>query len=59
MAGQIAGIIFIFGMDFLRRESGSMTPFLLVMMALASVNILLTLNLKESGMIERVNVKQD
>jgi MFS family permease len=59
MAGQIAGIIFIFGMDIFRTESGSMTPFLLVMMALAFVNILLAVNLKESGMIEEVNVKQD
>jgi MFS family permease len=52
MAGQIAGIIFIFGMDMFRTESGSMTPFLIVMIALAAVNIVLTLKLRESRMIE-------
>jgi len=53
MSGQIAGIIFIFGMDLFRTESGSMTPFLLVMMALAFVNIILALMLKESSVIEK------
>jgi len=53
MAGQIAGIIFVFGMELFRTESGSMTPFLLVMMALAFVNIMLALMLKESRMIEK------
>jgi len=52
LAGQISGIIFIFGMDMFRTESGSMTPFLLVMIALAVVNIVLAALLKESKMIE-------
>lgn len=52
MSGQIAGIIFIFGMDLFRAASGSMTPFLLVMIALAFVNIILALKLRESNMIE-------
>jgi len=52
LAGQISGIIFIFGMDMFRTESGSMTPFLLVMIALAVVNIILAALLKESSMIE-------
>ena len=52
LSGQISGIIFIFGMDIFRTESGSMTPFLLVMIALASVNIILALMLKESHMID-------
>jgi hypothetical protein len=52
LSGQISGIIFIFGMDMFRTGSGSMTPFLLVMIALASVNIILAFLLKESSMIE-------
>lgn len=51
--GQISGIFFIYGMDMFRSESGSMTPFLLVMMALAAVNIILSLMLRESRMIEK------
>ncbi len=54
LAGQISGIIFIFGMDMFRTDSGSMTPFLLVMMALAFFNIILALNLGESRMIEEL-----
>ena len=52
MSGQIAGIVFIFGMDMFKAEAGSMTPFLLVMIALAAANIILALKLRESGMIE-------
>jgi len=52
LSGQVAGIIFIFGMDMFKTGSGSMTPFLLVMMALASTNIILALKLRESSMIE-------
>ena len=52
MSGQIAGIIFIFGMDMFRTESGSMTPFLMVMIALAAVNIILALTLRESSVFE-------
>jgi len=52
LAGQVSGIIFIFGMDRFRAESGSMTPFLLVMIALASIDIILALLLRESRMIE-------
>ena len=48
LAGQISGIIFIFGMDMFRTESGSMTPFLLGMIALWLLNILLSFILKES-----------
>ena len=53
LAGQISGIIFIFGMDMFRTESGSMTPFLIAMIVLAMVNILLAFTLKESAMIEK------
>ncbi len=48
LAGQISGILFIFGMDMFRTESGSMTPFLLVMIVLWLFNILLSFMLKES-----------
>jgi MFS family permease len=54
LSGQIAGIIFILGMDYFRTESGSMTPFLIVLIGLSLVNILLSLMLKESKMIESV-----
>ena len=52
LSGQISGIIFIFGMDMFRTESGSMTPFLLVMIGLWVLNIALSFMLKESSMIE-------
>ena len=57
LAGQISGIIFIFGMDMFRTESGSMTPFLIAMIVLAMVNILLAFTLKESAMIEKAQEK--
>ena len=53
LAGQISGIIFIFGMDMFRTETGSMTPFLIAMIVLAVVNIILAFTLKESAMIEK------
>jgi MFS family permease len=52
LSGQIAGIIFIFAMDYFRTESGSMTPFLIVLIGLSLLNILLSLMLKESKLIE-------
>jgi MFS family permease len=52
LAGQISGIIFIFGMDMFRTESGSMTPFLLVMIGLGVLNIILSFFLKESSMVQ-------
>jgi len=52
LAGQISGIIFIFGMDMLRTEDGSMTPFMLIFIGLMLVNGALCLLLKESKMIE-------
>jgi MFS family permease len=52
LSGQIAGIIFIFAMDYFRTESGSMTPFLIVLIGLSLLNILLSLILKESKLIE-------
>jgi len=52
LSGQIAGIIFIFGMDYFRTESGSMTPFLIFLIGLSFLNILLSLMLKESELID-------
>jgi MFS family permease len=52
LSGQIAGIIFIFAMDYFRTESGSMTPFLIVLIGLSLLNILLSFLLKESRLIE-------
>jgi len=48
LSGQIAGIIFILGMDHFRTESGSMTPFMVFLVGLSLLNILLSLLLKES-----------
>jgi MFS family permease len=58
LSGQISGIIFILAMDTFRTGSGSMTPFLLVMIALASVNIALAMMLRESHMIESSSGKK-
>lgn len=49
LAGQISGVIFIFGMDAFRSgETGSMTPFMVIFMALVIGNALLGLKLRES-----------
>lgn len=52
LAGQISGIIFIFGMDMFRSEHGSMTPFLIGMIVMTIVNIFIATRLTESKMIE-------
>jgi fucose permease len=51
LAGQVSGIAFIYGMDAFRAESGSMTPALLVLIALSIGNVLLTTRLRESALI--------
>lgn len=49
MAGQVSGIAFIFGMEYMRNvETGSMTQPLLIMVALSAISIFLTIFLKES-----------
>jgi FLVCR family MFS transporter 7 len=49
LAGQISGVIFIYGMDAFRSgDNGSMTPFLVLFMALVVVNAFLGLRLRES-----------
>lgn len=50
LAGQISGVIFILGMDAFRSaDTGSMTPFLVLFMALVVVNAFLGLRLRESS----------
>lgn len=52
LASQISGIIFIYAMDKLRiTATGSMTPFMIVFVAMALVNILLAFLMKESLLI--------
>jgi MFS family permease len=51
LAGQIAGIIFIFAMDHFRTASGLMTPSLIVLIGLSVLNIAISLMLKESELI--------
>lgn len=49
LAGQISGVIFILGMDAFRSaDTGSMTPFLVLFMALVVLNAFLGLRLRES-----------
>jgi len=53
MAGQISGIIFIFGMDAFRSSrTGSMTPSLIAFIALLFLTLLISTKLKESAMIQ-------
>lgn len=51
LVGQISGIIFIFGMDFLWSNM-SKTPAMLVFIMLTVVNVYLMLQLKESNFVE-------
>ena len=46
--GQVSGILFIFGMDAMKPESGSMTSSLLILAALTAVSVVLALFLRES-----------
>jgi cyanate permease len=47
-AGQISGILFIYGMDVFRTPSGAMTPSLVGLMALCVLTFLVLLGMKES-----------
>ena len=51
--GQVSGILFIFGMDALKPESGSMTGSLLILAALTAASVVLALFLKESPIHRR------
>ncbi|GBD93453.1 putative glucarate transporter [bacterium BMS3Abin05] len=55
LAGQISGILFIFGMDKLRSSStGAMTPSLVIFIGLIILTFLLALKLKESTLVRDV-----
>jgi MFS family permease len=51
LAGQISGIIFIFGMDAFRTASGAMTPFMLAFVVMMVVSVILAVMLRESKMM--------
>jgi len=51
IAGQISGIIFIFGMDALTAGYASKTPAMIVFIALTLVNVFFVIKLKESKMV--------
>jgi MFS family permease len=52
LAGQISGIIFIFGMDMMTAAGASKTPAMLIFVALTIINVLLVLKLKESTLVK-------
>ena len=52
LAGQISGIIFIFGMDILTPSGAPKTPAMLVFLALMIANVFLILRTKESTMVK-------
>jgi len=51
LAGQVSGIIFIFGMDMFNTAFDSMAPFMLLFVGMMVLNVVLCFNLKESEMI--------
>lgn len=59
LAGQISGIAFIFGMDIFKAPSGSMTPFIIIMMGLTLAGIPLALRMKESSIASAAIVTPD
>lgn len=52
LAGQISGIIFIFGMDMLMAGTTSKTPAMLVFIGLSILNLFFIMRLKESRLIK-------
>jgi len=52
LAGQISGIIFIFGMDMLTASGASKTPAMLVFIVMMIINVFLVLKLKESTLVK-------
>lgn len=52
LAGQISGIIFIFGMDILTAAGASKTPAMLIFIVLMIINVFLILKLKESKLVK-------
>ena len=56
LAGQISGIIFIFGMDIASAGGASKTPAMVVFIALTIVNVFLCIKLKESKLVKTDNI---
>jgi hypothetical protein len=54
LVGQISGAAFIYGMHAFRSGGGSMTPFMVLFIALTAFNVLLCTRLKESELIKGV-----
>jgi MFS family permease len=52
LAGQISGILFIFGMDVATKEGASKTPAMVVFLALTLACIFIALKLKESKLVK-------
>lgn len=52
LAGQISGILFIFGMDIATPEGASKTPAMIVFLALTLVCVFIALKLKESKLVK-------
>ncbi|MBW2096941.1 MAG: MFS transporter [Deltaproteobacteria bacterium] len=54
LAGQVSGIIFIFGMDALKNtKTGDMTTFMIIFIVLSFLNLFISTRLKESEMIKQ------
>ena len=56
LAGQISGIIFIFGMDIASTGGASKTPAMVVFIALMIVSVFLCIKLKESKLVKTDNI---
>jgi cyanate permease len=56
LAGQISGIIFVFGMDIASAGGASKTPAMVVFIALTIVNVFLCIKLKESKLVKTDNI---
>jgi len=52
LAGQISGIIFVFGMDIMTAAGASKTPAMLIFIAMMIINVFLVLKLKESTLVK-------
>lgn len=55
LAGQVSGVVFIYGMDAFRSVGGSMTPFMVFFIILTVLNVGLCTRLKESDLIRQVH----
>jgi len=55
LSGQVSGVIFIFGMDAFRTATThSMTPFMIVFIALTCLNLVMGVMIKESPLVATV-----